>query len=68
MKNDAVHHLPIPQYEGLTVRDMLAFLRNYPALGNYFPEERDIEKLPKKWIADIGFTIVGQPFGKWVKA
>ena len=67
MKNNAVHHIPIPQYEGLSIEDMLTFLRRYPALGEYFPEERDIHKLPKKWIADIGFTIVGDDFGKWVK-
>ena len=47
---------------------MLGFLRGYQQLGQYFPDGKEIWKCPKFWLADIGFTVVGEPFGRWVKA
>ena len=46
---------------------MLYFFQSYPKLRPYLPEDKEIFKLPKKWIADIGHTIIGAPFAKWVK-
>ena len=46
---------------------MLEFAESFPEVSNYLPEERDIDKLPKAWIANVIYTIVGIPFRDWVK-
>ena len=30
------------------------------------PDERDIRKLPRQWIANVIYTLVGDPFREWV--
>ena len=33
----------------------------------YFPEGKELLKLPRDWIANVANTIVGVPFEQWVK-
>ena len=63
LKKERLDPIDIPQYEGLTIKDMLTFGGAYPEVIKYFPDGNDIYKLPKKWIADIAHTIIGDPFG-----
>ena len=67
LKKEKLDPIDIPQYEGLSIKDMLTFFQRYPKLRPYLPEDKEVWKLPKKWIADIGHTIIGAPFAKWVK-
>ena len=40
-------HLNVPQYDGLTVDDILEKWRGHMTLMKYLPIEREILKLPK---------------------
>ena len=34
---------------------------------NFFPVEREIFKLPKQWLVNVIFTVVGDAFAEFVK-
>ena len=46
---------------------MSAFLQNHQNVGEWLPDMIEIPRLPKEYIANVAFTVVGQPFGDWVK-
>ena len=47
---------------------MLAFLKDYPDMHNYMPaERREILKLPRDFIINVGATIVNEPFLRFVQ-
>ena len=58
----------MPQYEGLGIKEFLAEAAKYPDTAQYFPEPDDIRKLPRQWIINVAYTLVGKPFADWVKA
>ena len=58
--------IAVPHFDGLTVEEFLHFAENYPDVARHLPPEREIAKLPRKWIVDLIYTIVGQPFANWV--
>ena len=57
-----VKHISIPQYEGLSIADMLEYARSYPAVMQALPVEREIKKLSKQYIANVIYSIVGAGF------
>ena len=61
-----VKHIAIPQYEGLTIADMLGFLEKWPRVFDYLPIEKEIHKLPRQYLANVIITIVKAPFQEWV--
>jgi hypothetical protein len=46
---------------------LLEKIGSYGLFDSYFPEERDIDKLPRQWIANVGYTLIGDEFQQWVK-
>ena len=49
----------MPQYEGLSIDRMLNFMKNYHDMHNFMPSERrEIVKLPREWIINVGATVV----------
>jgi len=56
----------VPQFEGLTIDDMMAFGKIQPDVMRSLPPEKEIEKLPRQYIANIIYTMVGKPFSTWV--
>ena len=68
IKSDQAKHINVPQFEGLSIKDMQAFATAYPQLARYFPIEKEMEKLPRQYIANVIYTIVGNPFAKWVES
>ena len=34
---------------------------------DYLPDGKEAFKCPKKWISNIGFTVLQDVFGQWVK-
>jgi hypothetical protein len=32
----------------------------------YLPDERDIDKLPRQFLLNVGFTLIQKPFADWV--
>ena len=46
---------------------MLYHARNWPAVAQALPAEtREVEKLPRAYLANVIYTIVGDPFKNWV--
>ena len=67
IKCSDVKDISIPHFEGLTVDAMLFHAKNWPAVAKALPVElREIEKLPRAYLGNLIYTIVGQPFRDWV--
>ena len=47
---------------------MQTFANQYPGVSKYFPIEKEMEKLPRQYIANVIYTVVGNPFAIWVKS
>ena len=52
--------IQVPHFEGLTFDTMLHNAKKHPGFINYLPdEEREVEKLPRSYLANLIYTIVG---------
>ena len=58
--------LYVPIYRGLGIDDLLKKAEETPGVFDYFPERRDFSRLPRQWIANVLFTVVGQPVADFV--
>ena len=58
----------IPQYEGLTIETILERAKLVPEVMKRLPEEKEIIKLPKQYLTNVIYTIVGEDFANWVRA
>ena len=62
-----VKHISIPQFEGLSIENMLEFALDYPDVYRALPnEQREIKKLHREYVANVIFTLVGAPFTRWI--
>ena len=52
----------VPMYKGLTIDNMLAEGRRSPEVNNYLPDEKDLHRLPRQWLANVIYTLVGEEF------
>jgi len=63
-----VKSINVPHLEGLKIERMLEFGYAYPEVKRALPSvRREVEKLPRQYVANVIFTIVGEPFKKWVE-
>ena len=67
IKSTAIKHLQVPQYEGLQIKHLLEQAKMSQEILDRLPCEKEIKKLPKQYIINIIYTIVGQQFAEWVK-
>ena len=68
IKCEAVKVLPVPQFEGLTISDMLDYGRQDSKVMECLPAaEAEILKLPRQYIANVIYTVVGDAFADWVE-
>ena len=37
-------------------------------IGNWLPDLQEIPRLPKEFLGNIAFSVLGSIFGDWVKA
>ena len=42
--------------------------RKDPQVSQYLPEDRDMHKVPRQWLINVTYTLVGGSFAAWVKA
>ena len=56
----------VPMYKGLTIDNILTEGRRSPAVSNYLPDEKDLHRLPRQWLANVIYTLVGESFQTWV--
>ena len=67
MKEANIKVLAVPNYEGLTIDDFLLKARNYNVMNSYLPEERDIHCLPRCFIINVLYTMIGDEIKLFVK-
>ena len=67
IKDHQCRHLQVPQYKSLKVQFLYDFIGQYPETFPYYPDESEIHKLPKQWIVNVAYSILGSTFSAWVK-
>ena len=68
IKCEEVKVFQVPYYNGLKIETMLEMAENYPEVMAALPElERERNKLPRAYIANVLYTLVGTPFKDWVE-
>ena len=67
IKEKDVRHITIPHFEGLKIEAMLEFAAGYNSVMQALPlTQREREKLPRGYLANIIYTIIGDDFKTWV--
>ena len=64
--NSAVKVCFAPQYEGLTVSVFLEKAFSAPGVREYFPEDRDIHRLPRYWVLNVAYSCLGNTWKDFV--
>jgi hypothetical protein len=68
IKAKDIKEIHIPLFEGLSCADLLKFGMKYPKVRQALPlEQREIDKLLRKYVGNLIYTLVGQPFADWVE-
>ncbi len=68
IKADNVKTIMIPHFDGLTVERMLFHVKDVVQVMKAFPiEQREIDKMPRYYICNVIYTLVGDKFKKWVE-
>ena len=63
-----VKTITVPHFERLKIETMLEFGGQYRDVVEALPEiRRDVDKLPRAYIANVIYTLVGEPFRDWVE-
>ena len=62
-----VRHIAIPQYEGLTIEKIAEFVAPYHTIHHYLPDEKEIPKVPKQWLANVCNSVLKDVFKQWVR-
>ena len=58
--------MSVPQYEGLGIKEFLQQAAKYPEVARFLPEPDEHKKLPRQWVINLVYTLVGKPFADWV--
>ena len=53
-------------YESMTLRIILNEGFKHEGVRRYFPEDRDLHRLPRDWCLNTIYSIVGKPWKDWV--
>ena len=58
--------LCVPQYENLSIERIIQTARKDSQISLYLPEDRDMHKVPRQWLINVVYTVIGEPFRAWV--
>ena len=47
---------------------MAEYLTNHHELLQYLPINKEMRTLPRQWIINATYTVVGKPFKDWIRA
>jgi hypothetical protein len=64
---DKIRYLSIPHYEGLGIKEILSEASRYPETEQYLPEEDEFKRLPRQWLINVAYTIIGTAFSDWAQ-
>ena len=67
IKCDDVKVIDVPQFEGLSIREIFEFATNSVLVQNALPPSKEISKLSRGYLSNVIYTIMGEPFQQWVK-
>lgn len=56
-----------PQYKPLSIEKVLEEASKNPCFKLYMPEDRDMHKVPRQWIINVAYSVMGETFNTWVK-
>ena len=65
--SENIKHVSIPQYESLSVKEIKKFMADNPECYQYLPDEKELDKVPKQWLANVLYKVTDQKFLNWVK-
>ena len=57
-----------PQIEGLSLAEILVFIREHPVILEYLPEEEEITRPGREFICNIAYTIEPDDFTAFVRS
>ncbi len=67
IKAEKIKHINVPHFEGITIDSIYEYGKMYPEVMKCLPEsEEETKKMPRQYIANIVYTVVGKPFSDWV--
>ena len=61
-----VVHIAVPFYETLKLEHIFSFFLENKLVIPYMPDDKELRKLPRQWICNVGASIIGKPFQNWV--
>jgi hypothetical protein len=59
-------HLYVPQYESLKITKIMEEASRNSGAMMYLPVLKELEKVPKQWLVNCIYSIVGEDFASWV--
>ena len=69
IKCDDIKVLQVPYFEGLSIEEMLDLARDYNgglAMVALPESQKEINHFPRSYLCNILYTMIGDPFAKWV--
>ena len=68
IKQANVKVITVPHFEGLSIDALLGYAAVHPEVMQCLPMIlREREKLPRAYVANVIYTLVGEPFKEWVE-
>ena len=68
IKTEHAKNLHVPCYEGLTVDTILKKGLESETVRLHLPDERDRHKLPRQFVINVIYSLLGDPFRRWVSS
>ena len=65
-KAENIRHISCPSYPGLSIEALFDFAKKHPITEKYWPDPRDRHKLPRSYVANVIYTLVGDAFADYV--
>ena len=47
---------------------LYGFMNDHPETFRYFPDACEMKKVPKEWVGNMAYSILGDTFAAWVRA
>ena len=58
----------MPQYKSLSLDKLAQFINSHTEVHFFYPEEKEMRKLPKQWITNVAYAVLDDTFSGWVKS
>ena len=68
ISNEHIKYIYAPQYESLSLSKIWELILEHKReLLEYFPDRRDLDKLPRQYVLNVIYTITGKNFAEWIQ-